>query len=90
MFGPRVGFIKFRADVVNEVGGFLPGIVFMRGGAVTMLVILQCEGEDYSIITLQPRVPAGKFLFPELPAGIFIFVSVSPSLVSRFQRTYSF
>jgi ADP-sugar diphosphatase len=70
MFGPRVGFIKFKADIVNEEGSFLPGIVFMRGGAVTMLVILECEGEEYGIITLQPRVPTGKFAFPELPAGM--------------------
>jgi hypothetical protein len=44
MFGPRVGFLKFKADVKDKGGGFVPGIVFMRGGAVTILVILECEG----------------------------------------------
>mmetsp|Transcript_10490 Transcript_10490/g.15759 ORF Transcript_10490/g.15759 Transcript_10490/m.15759 type:complete len:257 (-) Transcript_10490:113-883(-) len=70
MFGPRVGFIKFKADIYNEENSFLPGIVFMRGGAVTMLVVLECEGEEFGILTLQPRVPTGKFSFPELPAGM--------------------
>lgn len=70
MFGPRVGFIKFKADISAKGGGFIPGIVFMRGGAVTILVILRCKGEEFGIITLQPRVPAGKFSFPELPAGM--------------------
>ena len=50
MFGPRVGFIKFKADIVNEEGSFLPGIVFMRGGAVTMLVILDCEVNIYLFV----------------------------------------
>jgi len=41
-FGPRVGFIKFKADIFDDTGKFLPGVVFMRGGAVGILVILSC------------------------------------------------
>jgi len=70
MFGPRVGFVKFRLDVVNEQGKFVPGIVFMRGGAVAILVILHCEGRDYTLLTVQPRVPLGDFECVELPAGM--------------------
>ena len=70
MFGPNVGFIKFKADVRDREGGFVPGVVFMRGGAVTVLVILECEGEEHVILTVQPRVPIGSFCFPELPAGM--------------------
>jgi hypothetical protein len=44
MFGPRVGFCKFKADVELD-GTFVPGIVFMRGGAVAILVVLVNEGE---------------------------------------------
>jgi len=69
-FGPRVGFIKFRADIFDENGMFIPGVVFMRGGAVGILVILSCDGAEYSVITLQPRVPTGQFQFPEIPAGM--------------------
>lgn len=38
MFGPRPGFVKFIANVVNENGERVPGIVFMRGAAVGMYV----------------------------------------------------
>jgi ADP-sugar diphosphatase len=69
-FGPRVGFMKFRADVRTAEGSVLPGLVFMRGGAVGILVILRCAQQLFTIITLQPRVPTGLFQFPEIPAGM--------------------
>jgi len=70
MFGPRIGFVKFKLDVVNEQDKFVPGIVFMRGGAVAVLVILSCEGKEYTVLTVQPRVPLGDFECIELPAGM--------------------
>lgn len=72
-FGPkRIGFVKFKADVVNAAGQQLPGIVFMRGGAVGMLVIIRCRGTNklYTVLTIQPRFPTGKYAFPEIPAGM--------------------
>ena len=52
MFGSRVGFVKFKTTAKVNVGGErgvidVPGIVFMRGGAVGILVILECDGEEY-------------------------------------------
>jgi len=77
MFGPRVGFVKFEvaARKWNEKVGqvaFVPGVVFMRGGAVGILCILiEAEtGKEYAVVTLQPRIPAGFTDFPELPAGM--------------------
>lgn len=70
MFGPKVGFIKFKADVVDGQGKFIPGIVFMRGGSVAILTVLVCEGKKYSVMTVQPRVPTGRFDFVEIPAGM--------------------
>jgi hypothetical protein len=75
MFGPRVGFIKFKADAVINIGGeegavMVPGIVFMRGGAVGILVILECDGREYTILTYQARVPVGCHNLPEVPAGM--------------------
>jgi ADP-sugar diphosphatase len=70
MFGPRVGFIKFVADVTDTSGKFIPGIVFMRGGAVGMLPVLTCEGKKYTILTVQPRIATGRFDFAEIPAGM--------------------
>jgi ADP-sugar diphosphatase len=75
MFGPRVGFVKFQAHAKANVGGEsgvidVPGIVFMRGGAVGILVILECEGKEYTILTRQARVPVGVHDLPEIPAGM--------------------
>jgi ADP-sugar diphosphatase len=75
MFGPRVGFIKFQSTAKVNVGGekgliTVPGIVFMRGGAVGVLVILECEGQEFTILTNQARVPMGLHDLPEIPAGM--------------------
>ncbi|MBC7792383.1 MAG: NUDIX domain-containing protein [Clostridia bacterium] len=70
MFGPRVGFIKFKADVYDSNGKFLPGIVVMRGGSVAMVTVLVCEGRRYAVVVIQPRLPTASFEFVELPAGM--------------------
>jgi hypothetical protein len=75
MFGPRIGFIKFKSKALLNLGGSegiveVPGIVFMRGGAVGVLVILECEGEEHTILTYQARVPVAIHNLPEVPAGM--------------------
>ena len=59
-------------DAKNESGKFIPGISVLRGGSVSILINFKCEedGEEYSIITIQPRVPTSSFLFSEIPAGM--------------------
>jgi hypothetical protein len=47
----------------------VPGIVFMRGGAVSILPILTCGGDTFVLLCRQARVPAGFAAFPEIPAG---------------------
>jgi ADP-sugar diphosphatase len=71
-FGPRVGFLKFKADVSDKDGTTVPSIVFMRGAAVAVLFVLRCDedGEFYTILTVQPRFPTGKYSFPDIPAGM--------------------
>jgi hypothetical protein len=51
MFGPRIGFIKLKADITNKAGQFCPGICFLRGGAVAVLVILtqQEDGQEFTV-----------------------------------------
>jgi len=68
-FGPRIGFLKFRADITFN-GKPIPGIIFMRGGAVAILVILKCEGKFYMVLTCQPRAAMGSSNFLEIPAGM--------------------
>lgn len=66
----RVFFIKFKAKVSDHQGKSLPGIVFLRGGSVAMLPILNCEGKQYTILVNQPRFCAGQFPICEIPAGM--------------------
>jgi ADP-sugar diphosphatase len=73
--GGHLGFVKLRAEVSNDAGEKLPGSVFLRGGSVAMLLVLQPEdakdiSEEYVILTVQPRIPAGSLAFVELPAGM--------------------
>ncbi|CAL1401235.1 unnamed protein product [Linum trigynum] len=70
MFGQRVGFLKFKADILDkETGAMVPGIVFARGPAVAVLILLDSEGKTYAVLTEQVRVPTGKVVL-ELPAGM--------------------
>lgn len=70
LFGPRVGFLKFKCDVYDRQGRFLPGIVFARGGAVAVLAVLNCEGKQYAVLTVQPRLATGSFELEEVCAGM--------------------
>lgn len=77
MFGTRrVGFVKIKADVSLVVNGKeepkkIPGIVFLRGDAVGILVTLYCEnGKVYTVLVEQPRVPIGTVSCIEMPAGM--------------------
>lgn len=73
----RLGFVKFTTNVRNDNGETLPGVVFMRGGSIAMLLILQpddvpenAEQEKYVLLTVQARVAAGSLAFVEIPAGM--------------------
>jgi len=73
----RVVFAKFQANILNSQGRKVPGVVFMPGPSVGILVILKLEepgaadhGAEFGIITFQARVPLGKSRFAEIPAGM--------------------
>ena len=75
--GGRIGFLKLKAEVSNDDGEKIPGSVFLRGGSVGMMLILQpddvadrSETEKQVILAVQPRVPAGSLAMAELPAGM--------------------
>ncbi|RDL34349.1 uncharacterized protein BP5553_07477 [Venustampulla echinocandica] len=70
--GTRIGFVKMSADVRNKEG-YLPGIAFLRGGSVGMLMILRpsdYKNERWVVMTEQARIPAGSLRFMEIPAGM--------------------
>jgi ADP-sugar diphosphatase len=75
--GLRVGFVKLKTEVTNDKGEKFPGSVFLRGGSVAMMVILQdetfasdSEEGKFVLLTVQPRIPAGTLGMVELPAGM--------------------
>ncbi|ORX94290.1 NUDIX family hydrolase [Clohesyomyces aquaticus] len=77
-FGPKkLGFVKIQAQVTNDDDEWLPGAVFLRGGSVGMLIILQpddvpsgAETDKHVLLTVQPRIAAGSLALAELPAGM--------------------
>ncbi|PWW79065.1 hypothetical protein C7212DRAFT_350277 [Tuber magnatum] len=69
----RIGFIKLLTSVENPKGESIPGSVFLRGGSVAILLILEPEGAgggQWAVLTVQPRIPAGSLEMVELPAGM--------------------
>lgn len=69
MFGEKVGFLKFVAHVAEQQGK-RSFVVFMRGGSVAVLPILQCEGEEYVVLVTQTSIPTAQPWFPSIPAGM--------------------
>lgn len=82
MFGVVVGFVKIHAHAMlheernpTTQRQALPGICFLRGDGVAILVALyDCQDDDkknaYAILVDQPRVPIGQASTLELPAGM--------------------
>ncbi|KAF2187262.1 ADP-sugar diphosphatase [Zopfia rhizophila CBS 207.26] len=73
----KLGFVKLQAEVTNDNEEWLPGAVFLRGGSVGMLIILQpddveegTETDKHVLLTVQPRIAAGSLALAELPAGM--------------------
>ena len=79
-FGPlgkaKAGFAYMHADIEyaniskNGTAVKVPGLALVRGGSVTVLTFLQCNGVDYVILTEQARAPIGESEYLEAPAGM--------------------
>lgn len=71
----KIGFVKLKSFIRNSKPKSepLPGIAFLRGGSVAVLMILRPSDsldERWVVMTQQPRVPAGSLSFFEIPAGM--------------------
>ncbi|KAF1834938.1 hypothetical protein BDW02DRAFT_568624 [Decorospora gaudefroyi] len=81
----RLGFMKIQSTIETDAylhdgeqkarPDWVPGAVFLRGGSVGILIILQPEGatnedEKQVLLTMQPRIAAGSLNFTEIPAGM--------------------
>ena len=72
----KIGFVKLKADVSNNGGERLPGIAFLRGGTVGMLVVLTAEDDGTGSISKNPIPRSDKkeayavlTVQPRVPAG---------------------
>ena len=63
-------FVKLKAEVQDEQGKRVPGIVMLRGDAVAVLVVLWCEGLAYLLLVDQSRFAIGKRHSLEVVAGM--------------------
>jgi ADP-sugar diphosphatase len=68
-FGLKLGFVKVHGNVIDDEGTQLPAVALLRGGSVGILVVLNCEGQKYTLLTNQARVPIGGYTL-EIPAGM--------------------
>ncbi len=67
---PHVLFAKMIADIEDGAGNKLPGIVFLRGAAVAVLIVLECKGKKH-VVLVEGAMPAiGWIKYAQLPAGM--------------------
>lgn len=92
MFGPRVGFVKLKsvAKMRNDKSDApLPGICFLRGNSVAILVALVCEDTKvYSLLVEQPRSVKRAWLIKCIhvhrsTSCVFIVINLRNDKVSR-------
>jgi len=70
MFGPNVGFIKLNCEAYFN-NKSVPGIVFIRGASVSILIILILpNGEKHTLLVVQPRIAIGCSSYIEAVAGM--------------------
>lgn len=69
-FGSRIGFLKISAMMKDETGQRVPGVAFLRGGSVAILVVLHTLERDYIAVVKQARSAVGKYALAEIPAGM--------------------
>lgn len=68
---PSAANVMFVRLAVNLKGApTIDYVVELRGGTVVMLVVLNCDGIDYTVLVQQPRLPTGRRFFREIPAGM--------------------
>lgn len=67
----KLGFLKFTCEVYTKDGDPIDGIVFLRGDSAGIMIIPEDEdGNQYVLLTEQPRIPTGGFK-EEIVAGMF-------------------
>ena len=66
----KLGFLYMELLATDKRNGKpVPGVVFLRGGAVAVYLRVDVEGKKYVVLTRQIRAPIGELL-DEIPAGM--------------------
>lgn len=66
----EVLFVKIKAEIYDQQGRKLPGIIFLRGASVGILIILRTKKEEY-VVLIRSSLPAiGQVDYIQLPAGM--------------------
>jgi 8-oxo-dGTP pyrophosphatase MutT (NUDIX family) len=78
-----------HVEIKNVKNESLPGVAFLRGGSVAILMILRpsdSKDERWVIMTEQRRIPAGSLTFIEIPAGMIDEESFSGAAAKEIQE----
>jgi ADP-sugar diphosphatase len=83
-FGDRIGFIDVEATTkVNDK--YVPGISFLRGDSVAILIVLKVDDEEYTIFTNEFRTPVAKTI-KSIPAGMIDNGDVKSTAIKELQE----
>ncbi|KZM22262.1 uncharacterized protein EKO05_0011330 [Ascochyta rabiei] len=97
----KLGFMKIQSSIETDPyvhegedkprADWIPGAVFLRGGSVAVLIIVQPEDakdedEKHAILTVQPRIAAGSLAFTEIPAGMLDGGSLKGAAASEIEQ----
>uniref|UniRef100_A0A7S1N1G6 Nudix hydrolase domain-containing protein n=1 Tax=Eutreptiella gymnastica TaxID=73025 RepID=A0A7S1N1G6_9EUGL len=69
-FGPHVGTIKLKVSVKVGMGPTTTSIFELKGGNAGVLAVLDHQGRQYTVLSMQPRVPIANFSLLEIPIGL--------------------
>lgn len=71
MFGKKVGFVVVDAECYDkESGRKIPSYAFLRGDSVSIMPVLFCNNEIYTVMVTESRTPIGCVAQTGLPAGM--------------------
>lgn len=87
MFGSRVGFMMVESVCFDkETNQRVPGIAFLRGDSVSIMPVIKCEGETYTVMVTEARTPIGSPAQTALPAGMTDGMSFTSAAIKELEE----
>jgi len=68
----RVRFIKMKATITDKAGQPVPGVIFLRGRSIAVLLVLtnETDRKKWVVITEHQRPAVGEYRHKEIPVGM--------------------